>query len=226
MTRIAVALGGNALIRRGQPGRPRSSGEPPGCRPLARRSCGAERCRDRAHPRNGPQVGFLAIAAEMASSVVPAPPLDVLGAESQARSVISLPRRSTTRSWHAGSGARSRWSSRRSWCGGRPGLHRADQAGRAGVRGVRGARARRGPGVGDCAGRRALAAGRRVAGALRILEARQSARSWRPAPSSSLPVAAASPSWSCPTAATRVARPLSTRTSPRSCSPVPSARTG
>ena len=30
---------------------------------------------------NGPQVGFLAIGAEMAASVVPAPPLDVLGAE-------------------------------------------------------------------------------------------------------------------------------------------------
>ncbi len=28
---------------------------------------------------NGPQVGFLAIEAEMASAVVPAPPLDVLG---------------------------------------------------------------------------------------------------------------------------------------------------
>ena len=32
---------------------------------------------------NGPQVGFLAIGAEMAASVVPAPPLDVLGAETQ-----------------------------------------------------------------------------------------------------------------------------------------------
>ena len=32
---------------------------------------------------NGPQVGFLAIEAEMAADVVPAPPLDVLGAESQ-----------------------------------------------------------------------------------------------------------------------------------------------
>jgi carbamate kinase len=34
-------------------------------------------------PGNGPQVGFLAIEAEMAADVVPAPPLDVLGAESQ-----------------------------------------------------------------------------------------------------------------------------------------------
>jgi carbamate kinase len=32
---------------------------------------------------NGPQVGYLAIGAEMAASVVPAPPLDVLGAETQ-----------------------------------------------------------------------------------------------------------------------------------------------
>jgi carbamate kinase len=32
---------------------------------------------------NGPQVGFLAIEAEVAADIVPAPPLDVLGAESQ-----------------------------------------------------------------------------------------------------------------------------------------------
>lgn len=84
MTRVAVALGGNALIRRGQPGSTevqrhnlviaaRSLVD------LAERS-GAEIVLTHG---NGPQVGFLAIEAEMAAAVVPPPPLDVLGAESQ-----------------------------------------------------------------------------------------------------------------------------------------------
>ncbi len=84
MTRIAVALGGNALIRRGQPGstevqRTNLEVAARSLVDLAERS-GAEIVLTHG---NGPQVGFLAIAAEMAAAVVPLPPLDVLGAESQ-----------------------------------------------------------------------------------------------------------------------------------------------
>ncbi len=84
MTRIAVALGGNALIRRGQPGstevqRHNLETAARALVDLAERS-GAEIVLTHG---NGPQVGFLAIEAEMAAHVVPAPPLDVLGAESQ-----------------------------------------------------------------------------------------------------------------------------------------------
>jgi carbamate kinase len=84
MTRIAVALGGNALIRRGEPGstevqRHNLESAARALVDLAERS-GAEIVLTHG---NGPQVGFLAIAAEMAAEVVPEPPLDVLGAESQ-----------------------------------------------------------------------------------------------------------------------------------------------
>ncbi len=84
MTRIAVALGGNALIRRGEPGsteiqRHNLQTAARALVDLAERS-GAEIVLTHG---NGPQVGFLAIEAEMAADVVPAPPLDVLGAESQ-----------------------------------------------------------------------------------------------------------------------------------------------
>jgi len=84
MTRIAVALGGNALIRRGQPGSTEVQREnletaARALVDLAERS-GAEIVLTHG---NGPQVGFLAISAEMAAEVVPAPPLDVLGAETQ-----------------------------------------------------------------------------------------------------------------------------------------------
>lgn len=84
MTRIAVALGGNALIQRGQAGsthvqRRNLEIAARALVDLAERS-GAEIVLTHG---NGPQVGFLAIAAEMAAEVVPAPPLDVLGAESQ-----------------------------------------------------------------------------------------------------------------------------------------------
>ncbi|HYN48511.1 MAG TPA: carbamate kinase [Candidatus Nanopelagicales bacterium] len=84
MTRIAVALGGNALIQRGEPGSTEVQRHNLGTAAralvdLAERS-GAEIVLTHG---NGPQVGFLAIAAEMAADVVPAPPLDVLGAESQ-----------------------------------------------------------------------------------------------------------------------------------------------
>jgi carbamate kinase len=84
MTRITVALGGNALIKRGDPGsievqRHNLETAARALVDLAERS-GAEIVLTHG---NGPQVGFLSIAAEMAAEVVPAPPLDVLGAESQ-----------------------------------------------------------------------------------------------------------------------------------------------
>ncbi len=84
MTRIAVALGGNALIRRGEPGstdvqRHNLEIAARALVDLAERS-GAEIVLTHG---NGPQVGFLALEAAMAAEVVPAPPLDVLGAESQ-----------------------------------------------------------------------------------------------------------------------------------------------
>ncbi len=84
MTRIAVALGGNALIKRGEAGstdvqRHNLESAARAIVELAERS-GAELVLTHG---NGPQVGFLSISAEMAAEVVPAPPLDVLGAESQ-----------------------------------------------------------------------------------------------------------------------------------------------
>jgi carbamate kinase len=84
VTRIAVALGGNALIQRGEPGstevqRHNLRTAARALVELAERS-GAEIVLTHG---NGPQVGFLSISAEMAADVVPAPPLDVLGAESQ-----------------------------------------------------------------------------------------------------------------------------------------------
>jgi carbamate kinase len=84
MTRIAVALGGNAMIRRGEPGsievqRHNLEVAARSLVDLAERS-GAEIVLTHG---NGPQVGFLAIQADMAATVVPPPPLDVLGAESQ-----------------------------------------------------------------------------------------------------------------------------------------------
>ena len=84
MTRLAIALGGNALIRRGEPGstevqRRNLVAAARGLVTLAEGS----RAEIVVTHGNGPQVGFLAIGAEMAASVVPAPPLDVLGAETQ-----------------------------------------------------------------------------------------------------------------------------------------------
>jgi len=84
VTRLAIALGGNALIRRGEPGsteiqRRNLVAAARGLVTLAEGS----RAEIVLTHGNGPQVGFLAIGAEMAASVVPAPPLDVLGAETQ-----------------------------------------------------------------------------------------------------------------------------------------------
>lgn len=83
MSRIVVALGGNALIRRGEDGSTEVQ---------RRNLTGAARALvdlDRSGHQivlthgNGPQVGFLAIEADAARDTVPPPPLDVLVAESQ-----------------------------------------------------------------------------------------------------------------------------------------------
>jgi carbamate kinase len=85
MSRIVVALGGNALIRRGEEG----------STAVQRRNLlGAARAlvdlELLGHELvlthgNGPQVGFLSIEADAAREIVPPPPLDVLVAESQAQ---------------------------------------------------------------------------------------------------------------------------------------------
>jgi carbamate kinase len=84
MTRLAIALGGNALIRRGEPGSTEVQRRnlEAAARGLVTLAEGSKAEIVITHG-NGPQVGFLAIGAEMAASVVPAPPLDVLGAETQ-----------------------------------------------------------------------------------------------------------------------------------------------
>jgi carbamate kinase len=83
MSRIVVALGGNALIQRGQEGsmavqRANLIGAARALAELER--MGHELVLTHG---NGPQVGFLSIEADAARDIVPAPPLDVLVAESQ-----------------------------------------------------------------------------------------------------------------------------------------------
>jgi carbamate kinase len=83
MSRIVVALGGNALIHRGDPGSIEVQR-----RNVARAAASVAELLVLGHEvvvthGNGPQVGFLAIRAEAARSTVPPPPLDVLVAESQ-----------------------------------------------------------------------------------------------------------------------------------------------
>lgn len=81
--RVVVAFGGNALIRRGE------RGEYDQQRANVDVAARAITALARLVPEvvvthgNGPQVGFLALQSEAALPDVPAPPLDVLGAESQ-----------------------------------------------------------------------------------------------------------------------------------------------
>ena len=83
MSRIVVALGGNALIRRGQEGSTAVQREN-----LVAAAQALLELDGMGHEivlthGNGPQVGFLAIEADAARDTVPPPPLDVLVAESQ-----------------------------------------------------------------------------------------------------------------------------------------------
>ena len=83
MSRIVVALGGNALIRRGEEGS--TAVQRRNLLGAARALVDLERMGHElvlTHG-NGPQVGFLAIEADAARDTVPPPPLDVLVAESQ-----------------------------------------------------------------------------------------------------------------------------------------------
>ena len=83
MSRVVVALGGNALIRRGEEGS--TAVQRGNLLGAARALADLERLGHElvlTHG-NGPQVGFLAIEADAARDVVPPPPLDVLVAESQ-----------------------------------------------------------------------------------------------------------------------------------------------
>lgn len=83
MRRIVVALGGNALIRRGEEGS--TAVQRRNLIGAARALADLERMGHElvlTHG-NGPQVGFLAIEADAARDTVPPPPLDVLVAESQ-----------------------------------------------------------------------------------------------------------------------------------------------
>ncbi len=83
MSRVVVALGGNALIRRGQPGS--TDVQRRNLLGAARALVELERLGHElvlTHG-NGPQVGFLSIEADAARESVPVPPLDVLVAESE-----------------------------------------------------------------------------------------------------------------------------------------------
>jgi carbamate kinase len=83
MSRVVVALGGNALIRRGEPGSTEVQRHN-----LIEAADALADLASRGHQLvlthgNGPQVGFLSIEADAARDIVPPPPLDVLVAESQ-----------------------------------------------------------------------------------------------------------------------------------------------
>jgi carbamate kinase len=83
VSRVVVALGGNALIHRGEQGSTEVQR-----RNLADAARALAELDRLGHELilthgNGPQVGFLAIEADAARDVVPPPPLDVLVAESQ-----------------------------------------------------------------------------------------------------------------------------------------------
>ncbi len=83
MSCVVVALGGNALIRRGEAGS--TAVQRQNLLAAARALADLDRL---GHTLvlthgNGPQVGFLAIEADAARDTVPPPPLDVLVAESQ-----------------------------------------------------------------------------------------------------------------------------------------------
>ena len=83
MSRVVIALGGNALLRRGDDGSievQRHNLEAAARAVVAVEKLGHQVVMTHG---NGPQVGYLSIEANAAADIVPAPPLDVLVAESQ-----------------------------------------------------------------------------------------------------------------------------------------------
>ena len=210
MTRLAIALGGNALIRRGEPGstevqRHNLVAAARGLVTLAEGS----RAEIVLTHGNGPQVGFLAIGAEMAASVVPAPPLDVLGRRNAGPD--RLPAGPGPQRRVPGAGTAPRDGRRRDpdrGAGRRPGLRQPDQAGRA--RSTTKRRPKSTP-------RRAAGASPRTArtGGGSCLAAadphrggrRDHDRSSTRGSSSSPPAAGECRWWNCPTAASKASRP-------------------
>jgi len=81
--RTVIALGGNALIRRGERGEFAEQRRNVEIAARAIADLTAVTSQIVMTHGNGPQVGFLALEAEAGMPDVPAPPLDVLGAESQ-----------------------------------------------------------------------------------------------------------------------------------------------
>jgi carbamate kinase len=83
MSRVVVALGGNALLRRGDDGSIETQRTNLLVAARAITELDAAGHEIVLTHGNGPQVGYLAIEAEAARDLVPPPPLDVLVAESQ-----------------------------------------------------------------------------------------------------------------------------------------------
>ena len=79
--RLVVALGGNALLRRGEPAEAETQRQNVRVAASALAALAAEHELVLTHG-NGPQVGLLALEADAYKAVAPYP-LDVLGAESQ-----------------------------------------------------------------------------------------------------------------------------------------------
>ncbi len=83
MSRVAVALGDNALTRRGEAGSTDTQRHNLHAAAIALQALIREGHELVISHGNGPQIGSLAIEAEAARETVPAPPFDVLVAESQ-----------------------------------------------------------------------------------------------------------------------------------------------
>ena len=231
VTRVAVALGG----QRPDPARGAGLDGGPAPQPRDRRagrwstSPSAAGRRSSLTHGNGPQVGFLAIEAEMAAASSRRRRSTSWAPSRRARSATSWRRRSTTRSSSAaGSGARSRSSSARSWSAPttRPSRNPTKPVGPIYDEATARAHApNRGWTIAPdgTRWRRVVASPR----PLRIVEAAADPHARRGGrPRRRLGRRRDPRRRSCPTGGSRAARRSSTRTSPRSSSPARSARTG
>ncbi|HEY7524724.1 MAG TPA: carbamate kinase [Candidatus Limnocylindrales bacterium] len=102
MSLVAVALGGNALIRRGEDGSTAVQRRNLVAAARALADLDALGHQLILTHGNGPQVGFLSIEAEAARDIVPPPPLDVLVAESQGQIGYLLAQALSTELIHRG----------------------------------------------------------------------------------------------------------------------------